>query len=193
MHYSDLVQRTTSLPEGRHIVYDLPDGQVEIRNVGVRHPYLSSRPEFRLYLHVDGRETSPRHSDFFTDYLLKIEARTDLRLPLTEVCEQVCNGLGPQGLISNKRLPRRFAEAGESTWNLQTSMDQTAGLPTEVFLCGLQCLIRVCELNAYLDHAPEAFRMAFLSLEKGQPLMEVMARLRPQVVPGKRYFDRLQR
>jgi len=192
MHYSDLVQRTASLPLGRHILYDLSDGKVEIRNLGVRHPELSPLPEFRLYLHLDGHEMTPRHGDFFSDYLLKVETRPDLRLPLTEGCEQVCNGLGPSGLITAKRLPRRFAEAGEDTSSLQTSMYQTGGLPTELFLCGLQGLIRVFELNRWVDNPPEAFRQAFLGLEKGQPFVEVIGRLQPRVRPAKYYFDRTE-
>jgi hypothetical protein len=193
MHYSDLVHRTASLPPGPHVIYDLSDGKVEIRNLGVRHHDLSPLPEFRLFLRYDGREMMPRHADFFSDYLLKIETRPELRLPLTEACEQVCNGLAPSGIMASKHLPKRFSEVGESTASLQISMDQSAGLPTELFLCGLQGLIRVFELNRWLDNPPEAFRQAFLGLEKGQPFVEVIGRLQPQIRPAKYYFDRTQR
>jgi hypothetical protein len=193
MHYSDLVLRTSDLPSGRTVIYDLPDGRVEIRNLGVRQPMLSPRPEYRLYLQVDGHELTPRHSDFFSDYLLKVETRPDLHLTLTEVCEQVCNGLGPSGLISAKRLPRRFAEISDKTAMMQTGMQQTGGLPTEVFLCGLQTLIRVFDLNEWLPNPAEAFRKAFLALEKGEWFPDVIATLQPQIRPAKRYFDRVQR
>jgi hypothetical protein len=193
MHYTDLITRTQALAAGPHLIYELPDGKVEIRNTGVRQAMLSPRPEFRVYLHVDGRELCPRHSDFFTDYLLKIETRPELRLVLTEACEQVCNGLSPQHVMASKRLPRRFAEASEETWPLQTSAYQTAGLPTEVFLCGLQCLIRGDELNQFVDKPTEAFRKAFLGLEKGEPLPAVVQALVPQIKPEKRYYNRLER
>lgn len=175
------------------MIYELADGKVEIRNLGVRRPHLSPLPEFRLHLHLDGREMTPRHGDFFSDYLLKIETRADLRLPLTEACEQVCNGVGPTGIITAKHLPRRFADVGEATATMQTSMYQTGGLPTELFLCGLQGLIRVFELNHWVDNPTEAFRQAFLGLEKGQPYTDVIAKLHPQVRPQKYYFDRTLR
>ena len=193
MHYSDLVARTASLPIGTHLLYELPDGRIEIRNMGVRHPLLAPKPEYRLYVTVAGRVICPRHSDFFVDYLLKIEARPDLRLPLTEACEQVCNGVSPQQLMEHKRLPRLFAEVGESTIALQKTLEQTGGLPTEVFLCGLQGLIRVYDLNRSLEKVPEAFRHAFLRLEKGEPYVVVARDLQPKVMPGKRYFNRLAR
>ncbi|RPH95176.1 hypothetical protein EHM69_05190 [candidate division KSB1 bacterium] len=193
MHYSDLVQRTAALSEGRHVIYEMPEGRVEIRNIGVGNPQLSARPEFRLYLFLDGREMQPRHSDFFCDYLLKIETRPDLHLPLTEACEQVCNGTAPTGVMTAKRLPRKFAETGESTWSMQTSMYANGGLPTELFLCGLQGLLRVYELNHWLDNSPEAFRQVFLKLEKGQPYVDVVRDLFPLVRPEKRYFDRMER
>jgi hypothetical protein len=193
MHYTDLITRTQALAEGAHVIYELPDGKVEIRNTGVRQAMLSPRPEFRLYLHVDGRELCPRHSDFFSDYLLKIETRPELRLVLTEACEQVCNGMSPQHMLAAKRLPRRFSEVGNDTWSLQTSAYQTAGLPTEVFLCGLQCLIRIDELNQSVDQPTEAFRKAFIGLEKGESLPSVVQSLIPQIKPAKRYYNRLER
>lgn len=193
MHYSDLVTHTTALPLGRHLLYDLPDGRIEIRNLGVRHPLLSPQPEYRLSITVDGRTVNPRHSDFFVDYLLKIEARSDLRLILTEACEQVCNGVSPRQIIGTKRLPRAFGEAGEATHSLQKSIEQTGGLPTEVFLCGLQGLIRVYDLNRSLEKVPESFRQAFLRLEKGESYIVVARELQPKVRPEKRYFNRLAR
>jgi hypothetical protein len=189
MHYSDLIQHTASLPLGRHVIYSLPEGQVLIRNLGVRHPSMSALPEYRLLLSVDGRERTPRHSDFFVDYLLKVETRPDLRLPLTEACEHVCNGASPQGLLSSKRLPAQFSEPSEKTWSMQKSQDQTAGLPTELFLCGMQGLIRVWELNQVIVNGLETFRKAFLGLEKGEALNDVVKSLEPQVPPGKRYFN----
>jgi hypothetical protein len=193
MHYNDLVLMTNTLTPGWHTVYALADGEVKIRNLGVRHPALSPLPEFRLYVMVDGRQLSPRHSDFFTDYLLKVEGRPELRLPLTEACEHVCNGASPQGLVSSKRLPRLFSELTPETWSMQKAQDQTAGLPTEVFLCGLQCLIRVFELNQVVADPREAFRKAYLGLEKGQPLNDVVKLLEPQVMPGKRYVNAFER
>jgi len=193
MHYADLVRHTSSLGIGPHIVYDLPEGKIEIRNLGVRHRDLSSRDEFRLYLHVNGREITPRHGDFFTDFMLKTEARPDLHLPLMEACEQLCNGLDPQGLITSKRFPKTFSESGEATWSLQTSSQQTAGLPTALFLHGLQALIRVYELNGWLDNPQEAFRGVFLKMEKGESPVETLRPLQPLVRAGKRYFDRLER
>jgi hypothetical protein len=193
MHYNDLVLITNTLTPGWHTIYDLPDGAVRIRNLGVRQPALSPLPEFRLYLKVDGRELTPRHSDFFVDFLLKVESRPELRLPLTESCEHVCNGASPQGLLSSKRLPRLFSELNEKSWTMQKAQDQTGGLPTEVFLCGLQVLIRVYELNRVVDDPREAFRKAYLGLEKGQALNDVIKLLEPQVMPGKRYFNALDR
>jgi len=193
MHYSDLVQRTTDLPLGRHPIYKFSDGTIEIRNLGVRHHDLSPQPEFRLYLLTAGREFAPRHGDFFTDFQLKVDIRPDLRLALTETCEQICNGMDPLTLIPAKGLPAHFADAGESTWTMQTSMYQTAGFTTEIFLCGLQTLIRVYELNDYLEKPQEAFRGIFLGLEKAIPLAELLRSLQPMVRPSKRYFDRLQR
>lgn len=193
MHYTDLATHTAALAAGRHTIYDLPEGRVEIRNLGVRHPMLPQHPEYRLCVTVDSRVITPRHGDFFVDYLLKVDARPELRLPLTEACEQVCNGLSPREVMQNKKLPRWFGQVGEETAALQKTLEQTGGLPTEVFLCGLQCLIRVYELNQSLLKPPEAFRQAFLKLEKGQPYVEVARELQPQVMPGKRYFNRLTR
>jgi hypothetical protein len=193
MHYSDLVVHTAKLSVGRHVIYDLPEGKVVIQNAGVRNNGLSSLPEYRLYLIVDNRQLAPRHGDFFTDYLLKVEARPDLHLPLTESCEQVCNGTSPQAIMTAKRLPRWFSEVNSGTISFQKAQDQTAGLPTELFLCGLQGLIRVYELNEVVPKAAEAFRSAYLGLEKGQSFVEVVKPLSPQVRPAKHYFDGLER
>ena len=193
MHYTDLIQRTADLPVGRHVIYEFPEGKIEISNVGLRHGDLAPLDEFRLSVLTDGRELLPRHGDFFADFQLKIEAHPDLRLALTEACEQVCNGQSPSSMIASKNLPARFAEVGEDSWHMQTGMYQTAGLPTSLFLCGLQTLIRVYELNGVLPDAPEAFRTVFLGLEKAQPLPVLLRALQPQVKPGKRYFNRLER
>ncbi len=193
MHYSDLILRTSGLSVGSHIIYEVTGGKIEIRNAGQRRPHLSPRPEYRLFVHAAGRELAPRHGDFFTDFQLKVEARPDLRLALTEACEQVCNGMDPLSQITAKGLPAHFAEAGEATWTLQTSMYQTAGFSTEIFLSGLQTLIRVYDLNGYLDKPQEAFRSVFLGLEKGNNLAELLRILQPQVRPAKYYFDRLER
>jgi hypothetical protein len=193
MHYSDLITHTADLPLGRHIIYDLPEGKVEIQNAGMRNPAFSPRPECRLYLYLDNRQMDPRHSDFFTDYLLKVEARPDLHLPLTEACEQVCNGVSPQAVMNAKRFPRWFSETTPKTYYFQKSQDRTAGLPTELFLCGLQVQIRVFELNDWLPKPAEAFRLSFLGLEKGQSIVDVLKPLAPHIRPGKRYFSGLER
>ena len=193
MHYSDLIAHTADLPLGRLIIYDLPEGKVEIQNAGVRNPAFGPRPEYRLYLHLDNKMMDPRHGDFFTDYLLKVEARHDLHLPLTEACEQVCNGVSPQAVMNTKRFPRWFSETSAKTYYFQKTQDRTAGLPTELFLCGLQAQIRVFELNDWLPKPAEAFRSAFLGLEKGKTIVEVLRALSPQIRPGKRYFSGLER
>lgn len=193
MHYKDLVTKTAVLGIGRHNVYELADGIVQLRNVGVRHPDLSPREEFRLHLIFDQRELTPRHSDFFNDFLLKIETRHEFRLALTESCELVCNGSDPVETIAHRKLPAYFAEWGESTWSYQMSMYQTGGLPTDVMLCGLQVMIRSYELNDPTRNWPELFRVAFVNLEKGQPLVDVLKTLAPIIRPGKLYFDRKQR
>ena len=166
---------------------------MEIRNVGQRHHSLTVQPEFRLQLWFDQREISPRHGDFFTDFLLKIETRPEFRLPLTETCELVCNGSDPLDSAQQHKLPAYFAEWGERTWSFQMSMHQTGGLPTGVFLCGLQTLIRVYQLNDPTRNWPELYRVGFVNLEKGQPLLDVVKTLAPIVRPGKRYFDRMER
>ncbi len=193
MFYKDLIAKTKDLPEGRHNIYSFKEGNIEIRNVGVRHVDLTPHPEWRMSVVVDGREISPRHADFFTDFLLKIEVKPELRVVLSEVCEFVCNGSNPLDLIEQKKLPPWFSEWGESTWGFQMSMYQTGGLPTNIFLCGLQVLIRVYEWNDPSFKAAEAFRQAFVSLERNVPLLEVVKKVTPEVRPGKRYFNRTHR
>lgn len=193
MLYKDLIAKTKNLDSGRHTFYSFPDGHVEIRNVGQRHDYLSARPEYRLILRFDQRDITPRHSDFFTDFLLKIETRHDLRMKITEACEMVCNGADPLETMAHKNLPRYFADWGEETWSYQMAMYQTGGLPTDLMLTGIQAMIRCYELNDSSTNWPESFRQAFVSLEKGTPLLDVVKKLSPQVMPGKRYFDRLER
>ncbi len=191
--YKDLITKTKDLPEGRHVIYSLKEGDVEIRNVGVRRPDLAPRPEWRLNLRVDTRETTPRHSDFFTDFLLKLQVRPEARLALSEACELVCNGASPTETLESKKLPIWFDEWGEQTWSFQMAMHQTGGLPTNIFLSGLQCLIRVYEWNDPTINAPERFRQAFVALERNTPLLEVMKTVTPAVRPGKRYFNKFLR
>jgi hypothetical protein len=189
MLYTDLVAKTTNLTIGQHTIYEIEGNRVVISNLGVAHPGRAQKDEYLLELFVNGRNMVPRHSDFFTDYQLKCEVRPDLHLQLSEACEHLCNGANPLELISSKRLPDFFAEPTNADWSLQTSMYQTAGLSTKLFLCGLQGLIRVQDLNDHNLKAPEAFRVAFVDLSKGKSLLDVVKPLHPQVTPGKRYFD----
>jgi hypothetical protein len=193
MLYKDLITKTAKLPEGRHLIYKLSDGELEIRNVGQRHEHLSARPEHRLHVLFDQRELTPRHGDFFTDFLLKIETRPELRMAITEACEMVCNGADPLESFAHKKLPKFFAEWGEETWSYQMAMYQTGGLPTDLMLAGIQLLIRCHDLNDPSVNWPEQFRQAYVALEKGSLLLEVVTTLKPRVMPGKRYFDRLER
>ena len=193
MRYLDLVNHTSSLPVGQNVIHDLEDGQVIIRNMGQRNWMMSELPEHRLFLHADGRELAPRHSDFIYDYLLKLETRPELKLAFCEAAEQVCNGADPVELMSLKKLPRRFSTLNDATWSLQTSEYQTGGLPTAIFLAGLQTLIRVYELNKSLDHPAEAFRQSFVNLEKGKSVLEVVNSLQPKVMPKKVYFNQTER
>jgi hypothetical protein len=114
-------------------------------------------------------------------------------LPLLEVSEQICNGSDPLELMQSGKFPRRFSQLNDDTWSLQTSAYQTAGLPTEVYLCGLQVLIRVYELNHTVEKPGEAFRQAFISLERGTPLLDVLKSLQPKPMPLKLYFDQTER
>ncbi|NUO20131.1 hypothetical protein HUU59_11835 [bacterium] len=193
MRYSDLTEKTKNLAPGKHIIGEYGTGRVIIHNVGTRHHYMSPRPEYRLIIETGGKSYSPRHSDFLTDYLLKCECRPELRLALSEACDAVCNGAGPSELKESGKLPPHFSEVSDATWTYQTSNFQTGGLSTELFLNGLQALIRVYDLNDPELKAPEAFRKAFLDVQGGKSVAEASQRLRPQIRGGKRYFDRLER
>lgn len=193
MRYSDLVQKTTNLPLGKHPIAELEVGSVLIHNTGARHHYLTARDEYRLIVQTGGKVFAPRHSDFLADYVLKCECRPELRLALSEACDALCNGASPSELLTSKNLPQRFSEAASATWSFQTSAYQTGGLPTALFLHGLQGLIRVYDLNDSSLRAPEAFRQSFLELQSGAQIQAAAQRLCPQVRPGKRYFDRVTR
>ena len=193
MRYLDLISHTTDLSVGKHVIYNLDDGQIIIRNMGQRNWMMSELHEHRLYLHVDGRELAPRHSDYFSDYLLKLETRHELKLALLEASETVCNGGDPVELMESKHLPRHFSVLSDETWTMQTSAYQTGGLPTAIYLAGLQVLIRVYELNKQLEHPAESFRQAFVNLEKGLPLLDVLNALQPKSLPRKLYFNRTER
>lgn len=164
-----------------------------IQNVGQRHIFLSPRDEYRLLIETGGKTFAPRHSDFLTEYLLKCECRPDLRLPLSEACDALCNGASPSEMISSKHLPAYFSVVSQETWTMQTSSFQSGGLPTDLFLYGLQGLIRVYDLNDPELRAPEAFRKAFLELQSGHSVQEASLRLKQAVRPGRRYFDRVER
>lgn len=193
MRYSDLIEKTKNLPLGKHVIGEIATGRVIINNVGVRHHYMSQRPEFRMVIESGNKVYTPRHSDFLSDYMLKCECRPDLRLALSDACDAVCNGAAPSELKETKKLPPFFSEVTDASWSYQTSSFQTGGLSTELFLNGLQALIRVYDLNDPELKAPEAFRKAFLDAQAGKPIAEAAQRLRPQIKGGKRYFDRLER
>ncbi|MCC6476952.1 hypothetical protein IT157_07835 [bacterium] len=193
MLYSDLVNKTRQLAQGAHVIYNLESGKVIIQQVGVRHHYLTQNPEYRLAIEVGGKRFTPRHTDFLSDYLLKVEARPELRLALSDACDALCNGAKPSELIEQKKLPANFADEGLATWTFQTSSYQTGGLPTALLLCGLQCLIRVYELNDPNFNAREEFRKAFLEIQGGAKIEQIGKKLMPHVRPGKRYFDKLER
>lgn len=101
--------------------------------------------------------------------------------------------MSPVELIESKKLPATFAEVNRDTWSYQTSSFQTGGLSTELFMYGLQALIRVYDMNDPELKAPEAFRKAFLDVQGGMSVQDAAQRLRPQVRGGKRYFDKLER
>lgn len=193
MRYSDLVLKTSGLPLGKHLIAELETGIILIHNTGSRHHYMTARDEYRLIVETGGISFTPRHSDFLSDYLLKCDCRPELRLSLSEACDALCNGAGPSELIASKNLPKFFSEIGNDTWSYQTSSYQSGGLSTELFLYGLQGLIRTYDLNDPTVNAPEAFRKAFLELQSGAGVPDVSQRLRPQVRAGKRYFDGLER
>jgi hypothetical protein len=105
----------------------------------------------------------------------------------------VCNGADPIELMQIKKFPRHFSDVSEETWTLQTSEYQTGGLPTAIFLAGLQALIRVYEINKSLARPAEAFRQAFINVEKGLPMLGVLNSLQPKVMPKKIYFNQTER
>ena len=193
MRYTDLVTHTSNLAPGKHVIYNLEDGQVIIRNLGQRNWMMSEMPEHRLYLHADDREIAPRHADFIYDFQLKLDTRPELKLALFEASEQVCNGADPLELLQTKKLPARFSILNDDTWSLQTSHYQTGGLPTAIYLTGLQTLIRVYEINKQLDKPAEAFRQAFVNLEHNGSLLDVLHTLQPKVMPQKLYFNQTER
>lgn len=193
MRYSDLVEKTRNLSRGKHVIAELETGRVIIHNVGVRHHYMSTRNEYRLIIEIGGKTFTPRHSDFLSDYILKCECRPELRLALSDSCDAVCNGMSPTEIRDAKKLPLHFSEVNDASWSYQTSAFQTGGLPTDLFLAGLQAQIRVFDLNDPALKAPEKFREAFLLVQKGALVSEAAQSLRPQVFGGKRYFDRLER
>ena len=193
MRYTDLVTHTANLTPGKHVIYDLEDGKVSIRNMGQRNWMMSDLPEHRLFLFADGREIAPRHSDFIYDFQLKLDTRPELKLTLLEASEQVCNGADPLELLQAKKLPARFSTLNDETWSMQTSAYQTGGLPTVIYLAGLQTLIRVYEINKQLDKPAEAFRQAFINLEHNGSLLDVLNTLQPKVMPKKIYFNQTER
>jgi hypothetical protein len=176
MRYTDLVTHTANLTPGKHVIYDLEDGKVSIRNMGQRNWMMSDLPEHRLFLFADGREIAPRHSDFIYDFQLKLDTRPELL-----------------ELLQAKKLPARFSTLNDETWSMQTSAYQTGGLPTVIYLAGLQTLIRVYEINKQLDKPAEAFRQAFINLEHNGSLLDVLNTLQPKVMPKKIYFNQTER
>jgi hypothetical protein len=193
MRYPDLVEKAKQLPVGKHVLYGLKSGRVIFHNVGVRHPYLANHDEYRVLIQINGNEYCPRHADLFTDFLLKLDVQPDQRVKLTDACELVCNEASPSDVITRYGFPTLFAKVGQETWTYQTSAYQTGGLPTELLFYGLQVMILVYHMNDPALHASEAFRKVFVDLSHAIPLHEAVRHLQPQVRPGKRYFDRLDR
>lgn len=193
MRYPDLLQKAQQLPVGKHVLYDLKSGKVIFHNLGVRHFYMANHDEYRLLLQVNGREYAPRHGDFFTDFLLKLEAKPDQRLQLTDACELICNEADPLDVIKRHSFPEYFSVVNEATWKLQTSAYQTGGFPTELLFYGLQAMILVYHMNDPVPNMPEAFRKVFVDMSHGIPQHEAVRHLKPQIRPGKRYFDNLER
>lgn len=193
MRYPDLVQKAKQLPAGKYVLYDLKSGKVILHNLGVRHLYMANHDEYRLLIRINGREFAPRQGDFFTDFQLKLEAQPERRVALMEACELVCNEAAPSDVIQRHNFPASFAVENEVTWKYQTSAYMSGGFPTEMLFYGLQAMILVHHLNDPDSHAPEAFRKVFVDLSHGIPQHEAVLPLKPQVRPGKRYFDRLER
>ena len=193
MRYADLKTQTEKLPIGRHLIYEYDPDAIFIENVGQRHEALPERHIYRLIVRWGGRDTMPRYSDLFTDLLLKVEARPDLRLSLLETCEQICSGAAPSQLFEQRKFPHYFRESGETEWARPTTIEQTAGLPTELFLCALQGLILVFDHNDPGVNAPEIFRHGFNRVAAGDSILEVIDKLAPLTPVGKRYYDLSQR
>jgi hypothetical protein len=193
MRFPDLLEQAKKLPAGKHVLYDLKSGKVIFHNVGVRHPYMANRDEYRMLIQTNGNEYTPRYTDLFTDFLLKLDAQPDQRVRLMDACELVCNEAAPSDVITRFGFPTRFAREGQETWTYQTSAYQTAGLPTELLFYGLQVMILVYHLNDPAMHASESFRKVFVDLSHAIPLHEAVRHLKPQVRAGKRYFDHLGR
>lgn len=187
MRYSDLKAQTANLPVGRHLIYERGPDAVFIEVVG--QPQSPDRPLYRLVVRWSDFDRVPRHSDLFTDLLLKAEARPDLRLSLLETCEQISSGVAPSQLFEQRQFPRYFRERGDAELAYPMTMYQTAGMPTELFLCALQGFILVCDHNDAKANAPDMFRHAFSRLGAGDPVLDVVAKLAPQTPAGKRYYD----
>jgi hypothetical protein len=193
MRFPDLLEKAKKLPVGKHVLYDLKSGKVIFHNVGVRHPYMANHDEYRMLIQTNGNEYTPRHADLFTDFLLKLDAQPDQRVKLTDACELVCNEAAPSDVIIRYGFSTQFAREGQETWTYQTSSYQTAGLSTELLFYGLQVMILVYHLNDPALHASEAFRKVFVDLSHAISLQDAVGHLKPQIRPGKRYFDHLDR
>jgi hypothetical protein len=189
MRYADLDAQTTKLTVGKHLIYEQGTNAVFIENIGQRNPALPNHSVYRLVVRLYERKVFPRHSDLFRDLQLKIEARPDLRLPLLESCEQVSSGEDPLHFAGQRRLPRYFREPSETEWGHSTTQLQTAGLPTELFLCTLQGFILTCEHNNPEMNAPEMFRHAFNRILTGDSILETAIQFVPRTPVGKRYYD----
>jgi hypothetical protein len=189
MRYADLKAQTLKLSVGRHPLYEREQDAVFIENRGQRHPYLPEQDVFRLVVRWNGRILIPRPSDLFTDLGYKMEARPDLRLALLESCEQIANGAAPSQLFEQRQFPRYFREMSHGEWSRSTSIAQTAGFPTLLFLSALQGLILVFDYNEPSMNAPELFRHALTRLEAGDSFTEVVKKLAPHTPVRKRYYD----
>ncbi len=189
MRYADLKAQTAKLTVGRHLIYETEPDAVVIENVGQRNPALPNWSIYRLLVRWNSRDLTPRHSDLLNDLLLKIEARPDLRLPILEACEQICAGADPLRLVEQEQLPRYFREPNETEWSRQTTIAQTAGLPTELLLCALQGLILVQDHNEPKMNAAEILRQAFSRIKSGESKSELVRLFAPRTLLGKRYYD----
>jgi hypothetical protein len=189
MHYVDLKAQTLKLPVGRHLIYEDGPDAVFIENAGQRHPHLPEQNVFRLVVRWNGRNLIPRPADLLTDLRLKMEARPEFHLALLETCEQIANGAAPSQLFLQRQFPRYFREPSHGEWSRSTSIMQTAGLPTLLFLCALQVVVLVYDHNEPKMNAPEVFRRAFTRLEAGDSSLDVAKTLVQKTPVGKRYYD----